>query len=214
MYISAFKKIRTITVSNLRHNFLPHLILSVLLLLMTPFVFGTANVDVKTAAIPLEMFVSLIGIILITPVFLPEQQENIRDAVESKATSPVGVYVIRIGISLLTMLSLITMFVCYLKGNGCAVNLTEAVYGTFSGGVFLGALGLLAYSLSRVITVGYMVPIVYYMLNLFGAKNFFGNLYLFSMSSGSMKEKHWLFATGLILIAFALLIRSKAIRLH
>jgi len=214
MYISSFVKIRTIAVSSLRHNFLPHLILSVLLLLVTPFVFGTANVDAKAAAIPLEMFVSLIGIILITPVFLPEQQENIRDAVESKATSPVCVYVIRIGTSLLAMLALITIFVCYMKGNGCAISLPSAVYGAFSGGIFLGALGLLAYGASRVITVGYMVPLTYYMLNLFGAKKIFGNLYLFSMTSGSMTEKYWLFAAGLILITLALLVRNKALHLR
>jgi hypothetical protein len=207
MCISAPEKIRTIAVSNLRHNFLPHFILSVLLLLLTPFVFGTANIDAKTAAIPLEMFVSLIGIILLTPVFLPEQHENIRDVVESKATATISIYAIRIGIALLSMLALIAAFALYMKEKGCAIDFTVAVFGTFSGSVFLGALGLLAYGLSNAITVGYMVPMVYYMLNLFGGKKYFGKLYLFSMASGSMTEKYWLFALGILLISVTLVLR-------
>lgn len=208
MCIPVSEKIRNIAVSNLRHNFLPHFILSVLLLLLTPFVFGTANVDAKTAAVPLEMFVSLIGIILLTPVFLPEQSGSIRDVVESKATASAFVYSIRIGIALFSMLALIAAFVLYMKGNGCTISLVSAVFGTFSSGVFLGALGLLVYGLSDTLIVGYMAPMVYYMLNLFGGKEYFGELYLFSMSSGSMMEKYWLISVGTVFILFTLILKK------
>lgn len=196
--------------SNLRHNFLPNFILSVLLLLLTPFVFGTANVDAKAAAIPLEMFISLIGIILFTPLFLPEQHENIRDVVESKVTTSIYVYGIRIGIALLGILALIAAFSLYMKENGCSIDFTPAVFGTFSSSFFLGALGMFAYGLSDTLIVGYMAPMVYYMLNLFGGKKCFGKLYLFSMSSGSMTEKYWLFSAAIILIVSALWIRSNS----
>lgn len=209
MCISASKKIRSIGVSNLRHNFLPHFLLSVLLVLLTPFIFGTANVDAKTAAIPLEMFVSLIGIILLTPVFLPEQSGSIWDVVESKVTASVFVYSIRIGIALLGMLALIVAFVLYMKGNGCAVSLVSAIFGTFSGSVFLGALGLFVYGISDTLIVGYMAPMVYYMLNLFGGRKCFGKLYLFSMSAGSMVEKYWLISVGMVLILFTLILKKK-----
>jgi hypothetical protein len=211
MCISASEKIRSIAVSNLRHNFLPHFILSVLLLLLTPFVFGTANVDAKTAAVPLEMFVSLIGIILLTPVFLPEQSGSIRDVVESKATASAFVYSIRIGIALFSMLALIAAFVLYMKGNGCTVSLVSAVFGTFSSSIFLGALGLFIYGISDTLIVGYMAPMVYYMLNLFGGKKYFGKLYLFAMSSGNMSEKYWLISVGIVLILSVLLIKSKSV---
>ena len=211
MCISASEKIRSIAVSNLRHNFLPHFILSVLLLLLTPFVFGTANVDAKTAAVPLEMFVSLIGIILLTPVFLPEQSGSIRDVVESKATASAFVYSIRIGIALFSMLALIAAFVLYMKGNGCTVSRVSAVFGTFSSSIFLGALGLFIYGISDTLIVGYMAPMVYYMLNLFGGKKYFGKLYLFAMSSGNMSEKYWLISVGIVLILSVLLIKSKSV---
>ncbi len=55
---------------NFRHNFLPLLASSVLLLLLTPVLFGTTGLDHEAAAVPLEMFISVIGIILLTPGLL------------------------------------------------------------------------------------------------------------------------------------------------
>ena len=61
---------------NLRHNALLSIAVAVLLCLVTPFLIGTANLNRNSAAMPLEMFVSLIGIVLLTPVFQPEQNEE------------------------------------------------------------------------------------------------------------------------------------------
>lgn len=211
MRVSVFEKLWAVAASNLRHNFAPYFALCVLMLFLAPFFFGTANMDAKAAAVPLEMFVSLTGIVLLVPVFLPEQSEEIRGAVEAKATDQILVDAVRVGISLLAMLALAAAFVLYLKGNGCEVNVPAAIFGTFSGGLFLGALGLLACGLSNSATVGYMFPMVYYMLNLFLGSKSFGRLYLFSMESGSMAEKYALFAAGMGLTVATLLLK-KAIR--
>mgnify|MGYP006908940499 CR=1 FL=1 len=52
---------------------------------------------------------------------------------------------------------------------------------------------------------------VYYMLNLFGGKKYLGELYLFSMSSGSIVEKYWLISMGMVLILSVLFIKSKLV---
>ena len=62
---------------NIRHNFLPHWGLAVLILILTPVIFGITKLDEASAAMPLEMFVSLIGVILLVPVFLPEQKDEV-----------------------------------------------------------------------------------------------------------------------------------------
>ena len=110
-----------------------------------------------------------------------------------------------------SMLALIAAFVLYMKGNGCTVSLVSAVFGTFSSSIFLGALGLFIYGISDTLIVGYMAPMVYYMLNLFGGKKYFGKLYLFAMSSGNMSEKYWLISVGIVLILSVLLIKSKSV---
>ena len=69
---------------NLRYNFLPHLVTALIIVLLAPVVFETDSLDAKLSAQPLEMFLCLAGAILFTPIFLPEQDENIRDLIRSK----------------------------------------------------------------------------------------------------------------------------------
>lgn len=79
---------------NLRHNFVWHLVLAIMLVLLTPVLFGTSDLDAQAAAIPLEMFVSLLGIVLLTPVFHPEQNQEIAEIVASKYVSNILVYIV------------------------------------------------------------------------------------------------------------------------
>ena len=72
---------------NLRHNFLQHLFAAIGIVILTPVIFETSSLDGKLAAQPLEMFLCLSGAILFTPIFLPEQDENIRDLIRSKRTN-------------------------------------------------------------------------------------------------------------------------------
>ena len=74
---------------NLRHNALLSIAVAVLLCLVTPFLIGTANLNRNSAAMPLEMFVSLIGIVLLTPVFQPEQNEILQHSKGSFDTNGV-----------------------------------------------------------------------------------------------------------------------------
>lgn len=208
MHLTASRKYLLIAMANLRRNFLPHIALSILLLLIAPLIFGTANLDAKTAAIPLEMFISLTGILLLTPVFLPEQQKEIRELVESRYTSHNSVCLVRIVIAILTMLLLISSFILYMKLNGCKFEILSNIVCTFAGGLFLGALGLFSYGVSDNIATGYMIPMVYYILNMFGGSEHFGRLYLFSMTQGSFEEKYWLLVSGILLIILVLLVKT------
>lgn len=91
------EKIITITWYNLKHQSVLSILVSAALLFITPVLFGTAHLSPDEAAVPLELFVSLIGIVLITPVFEPEQDEAIYEVAASKYISPHCVYCIQIG---------------------------------------------------------------------------------------------------------------------
>ena len=71
---------------NLKHNFLVHFILAVIIAVLTPVVFSISSLDARASAQPLEMILPFIGVILLTPVFLPEQNKEIRDVIRSKKT--------------------------------------------------------------------------------------------------------------------------------
>lgn len=175
------------------------------LCLLTPVFAGTKNLDLASAALVMETFVSLTGIVLLTPVFAPEEKEEVDDLVSSKYYNKAWVWLIRTACSLLAAVLLTAVFTLYLRAGGCET--TPALWlGTMADAVFLGFLGLFASALCRNTVIGYMPPLLYYAVNL-GMGDKLGRFYLFSMAAGGYAQKGWLFLAGIFLGAAALVMR-------
>lgn len=97
--------------------------------------------------------------------------------------------------------------------NDCHFTVGAFIFGTFATAYFLGSLGFAAYSLFDNMVVGYMLPLGYYMLNLFSGPEL-GNFYLFSLANGSLSEKCWLFGGGVTLFAFGIVYGSLVRRIR
>lgn len=184
---------------NLRHNFLPHLSAALIVVLLTPVIFETDSLDAKLSAQPLEMFLCLAGAILLTPVFLPEQDENICDLIRSKRTNHLAVCALRAAYSVAALAAVVGGFTLFMRTRESAVGL-EHFFGAFASALFLGAIGFLGAGISGNVTVGYMTAMIYYIVN-FTLKEKLGNFYLFSMSTGEGGGKLFLYAASLVLIA-------------
>ena len=100
-----FKSVCRILGINLRHNFLPHLLLALVITFLTPIIFGISSLNERESAQPLEMLLSLTGTVLLTPIFMPEQNENIRDLIRSKKIDYLAVCFIRLLYSVFFLLS-------------------------------------------------------------------------------------------------------------
>ena len=187
---------------NLRHNSLLSIAVAVVLCLLTPLLIGTAHLDRNSAAMPLEMFVSIIGIVLFIPVFQPEQNEEIDDLVSSKYCSTEKIYCIRTMYSVVIVVLLIVLFAIYMKIRGCDMT-PVMTFGTAADAIFLGSMGMLTSAFTGNTVIGYMPPFLYYALNT-GMGPRLGNLYLFSMAIGNYKAKIWLFAAGVLMIVVSL----------
>lgn len=184
---------------NLKHNFLPHLLVALAVALFTPVVFEIFSLDEKLAAQPLEMLLSLAGVVLLVPIFFPEQDENIRDLIRSKKTDYLSVCVLRVIYSTATLLLIIGSFVMVMAAGESKVTI-EHFIGTAASALFLGALGFLAAGVTGNTTVGYMASMIYYIIN-FAVKDKLGKFFLFSMTQGSFTEKYWLLGASMILIS-------------
>lgn len=184
---------------NLRHNFLPHLLAALLVTACTPVVFEISSLNGMLAAQPLEMLLSLTGAILLTPVFLPEQDENIRDLICSKRTDYLAVCALRVAYSTGVFAAIIGAFTLLMRACESAVT-AKHFFGAFASALFLGALGFFGAGVSGNVTVGYMVAMIYYIAN-FALKEKLGNFYLFSMSAGNGEGKVFLLAAALLVIA-------------
>lgn len=190
---------------NLRHNFLPLLLLAVVIMILTPILFGTTGLDSKAAAVPLEMLISIIGIILLVPIFQPEQDEEIRDLVASKYVDSTYVHLIRVIYSIIGIVLLVMVFSIFMIMSGCEITI-ELIGGTIADAMFLGAIGLFTSAVTSNAPVSFMIPLLYYVLNL-TMKSRFGNFNLFSMMSSDYHPNIWLFVSSIAFIVIAVLIK-------
>ena len=190
---------------DLKHNILRPFFLSIVLLTLVPVLAGTANLDRISSAVPLEMFVSLLGIVMLTPVFQPEQDRDISNLIFSKFMNPIRIWLTRALCSLVLLGLLISLFSAYMALRGCDMTIGLAA-GTLADAIFLGSLGMAASALCNNTVTGYMIPLVYYAVN-YGAGNRLGNFYLFSMTAGNYSAKIWMLSAGLLLGAGSLFVR-------
>lgn len=197
---------------NLRFELLPHFLLTLLLCALCPVIFGLNDLSAAEAAAPLEMVVSLSGILLLTPLFLPEQDKTLGGILYTKKTPPVCIHILRACYSVLLILLISGVFtgVLYLLHSDVG---PAHLIGTVSTALFLGGLGAAVFAVSNNIAAAYMAPAIIYVFAVGGGANM-GVFDPFMMTRGDFSGKPWQMAIGLALLAAAVLYRSsrKALR--
>ncbi|RDY28497.1 hypothetical protein CHL78_004740 [Romboutsia weinsteinii] len=194
---------------NLKFNLFPHIIVVIGLCLISPLIMGLKNLDSLNTAKILDMYISLFGMILLVPLFMPEQDKDIRDLIKSKRESIAINYLIRITQAVIFLVIIMLGFLVYLKIGNCTFDFLQYLYGTISTCIFLGGLGILVYSIIDNIAVGYMVPMLYYILCYGSGKKYLGKFYLFSMMQGNILDKKYLLIAGILMISTGIFYRSK-----
>ncbi len=198
--MEAYAKIGNVYV---RHHLKFHLLAAVFLFCLMPFLMSTENLNPQESARTLELYASLFGVVLLVPVFLADQDRDVRDLLLSKRMSFSLVHGIRVLVSFLFLAAAELFCVLFLKGCGCRFPLWGYFFGALAGALFLGGLGMVVYGVTDNPAVGYMVPLVYYAVN-FGGDRYVGNFYLFSMTLGDFTPKYFLAAAGLSFLAFGI----------
>lgn len=198
-----FKSVCRILSVNLRHNFLPHLLLALIITFLTPIIFGISSLNGIEAAQPLEKLLSLTGMVLLTPIFSPEQNDNIRDLIRSKRKDYLAVCFIRLLYSVVFLAVIFAIFTLMMYNSESEITLRHFI-GGYGSALFLGAIGFFCAGISKNSIIGYMVSMIYYISN-FAIKDELKHWYLFSMSAGSFQEKYWLIGSAIALIAITFL---------
>lgn len=194
---------------NVKYNMPVHLAVCIFLLILGPFVVGIRNLDPYQTAKVLEMYVALLGIIMLTPVFLPEQNKEARDLVTVRSVGPRTVQIIRILQAMLALAALTLASLSVLAAGGCTFSVPVYFWGTMAEMTALGGVGILFYALTDQIVVGYMIPILYYLVA-FGTRNkYLGKFYLFSMMEGRYEEKIWLAVLGILCMTAGIWLRNR-----
>ncbi len=175
-----------------------NILLSIGLLILMPVFINIKYLDPISSAIVLERIVSLTGILMLTPLFFPEQDKNIAEVVDSKFLSSSKVLMVRLLLSLIGLFLIVMAIVLIMHCNQCDFPAFKYLVYTYITATFLGSLGFAASGITNNIIVGYLLSATYYIINLsVGPK--LGNFYLFSMSIGSYEEKNYLLGASIFL---------------
>ncbi len=193
-----FSRVGKIACVNLKHNFLIHMGLAVLLALFTRVLFDVTALDSVKAAQPIEMFLCLAGAVVLVPVFLPEQDVRIQDVIRSKRVDYLLVCLLRVLYASLFLALLVGGFVFMMKLGECQVTMRHFI-GGFASAFLLGAVGFVAAGISKNTTIGYMVAFIYYMANI-AMKEKLGWFFLFSMYAGKGENKESMLVIGVVLV--------------
>ncbi len=206
MLAAVFRKFSDVTRVQIKSFLWVNVLLALAFVTAVPLVFGTKNLDSVASSYVLERYISLIGIILLTPLFSPESDKSIAELVESKYTSPAFIYIARLFVSAIVLVIFVSVSIWVMRLGNCEINVAQFSFGTLATALFLGALGFAAFSISKNIVVAYMLPIIIYMLNIFVGNRMKG-FYLFSLSQNSLYEKYWLIFSAVLLFLFGVLYR-------
>lgn len=155
---------------------------------------------------PLELFVSLIGIVILTPIFAPEENRDIADIMMTKSFSYFTIISIRLIYSCLTIVALIGGYIIFLSFQDSDVTMMHFL-GTLASTILLGGIGIFLASMFNHVIVGYMGAMLFYMMNFFLGDQL-EVMYLFGMAQGSSVEKYWHAVIGIVLIVIAFILRG------
>lgn len=194
---------------NQKHNLWIPFLLCMLLLIVSPLFLGIENLTELETAKVLEYYVALISIILLPAIFLPEQDKDIRDLLSSKYMPITKLYGIRMIQAIIYLMLLLAIYMWILKAGNCTFAFGKLYMGELETMVFLGGMGVFFYALTDQVVVGYMIPLLYYMLNITIPISKIGTFYLFSMSIEKYEWKWTLGITGIVFLAVGIVVRSK-----
>ena len=122
---------------NRKHNMIIPLLVCLVLFLGSPLVVGIENLTEFETAKVLEHYLVFWGVILLPPVFLAEQNLDIRDLIASKYTSMAEIYMVRIFQAVFVLMILSAVYLWIMKLGHCTFSYGKLYGGTLAGMVFL-----------------------------------------------------------------------------
>jgi len=201
-----------LTVSFVKRQYFPHLLLLLLFVAFSGGFVSFKGLGETQAAKVMEMYAAFTGILLFTPLFMPEQEREIWDLERSKGMPMWKVYLPRILLALLICLLVISLFVGLMERGGGDFDAGILFRGACCEILFLGSIGFFASAVTNQAVIGYMIAVIYFAMNVGGGK-YLGNFALFKMMQGEYGTwMYWLLG-AVVLFFSGVFIREKTIRI-
>lgn len=205
------EKYEKLTLSFVKRQYYPFLCLALLFVAVSDGFISFKGLESAQAAKVMEMYAAFVGILLLTPLFMPEQDKEIWDLERSKALDMWKVYLPRLILALTGCLFTVSLFVWRIRSGGGAFEADILFRGACCEILFLGSIGFFASAVTNQVVLGYMAAVVYFVMNLSGGK-YLGKLALFQMMRGEYGTWVYWLAGAVVLLAAGIAVRENAVR--
>lgn len=194
----------------LLRNLPPYLILTLFLFALSFITISPMHWEEKPTAIFAECIFSISGPILISGIFLPEQDSGIRDTLSVRKTPLWVIFVVRAICSLLALLFIIAAGNLVLALLSCEI-MPWLYQSCLSSAMLLGGLGAFAFALCKNIATAYLFPAIYYVFSIFMADDFsfLGVFYLSVTTLPNPPLKLIQLFIGLALLGISIIIKAR-----
>ena len=202
------EKFVSLEISFVKKHYFKHILLALLFAILSGAVVSFKNLNELQSARVMEMYVSFLGIILFTPLFMPEQDREIWRLEQSKKLSVVNLYILRILTAVIFLLATVSIFIIIMRQNNCEFPVFKLWISSACEMLFLGSIGFFVSAVTNQVVLGYMAAIMYYMIN-FGATEYLKKLALFQvMRIGKYDFWYYMLAVSVLLFAAGISIRE------
>ncbi len=184
------EKYGKLTISFVKRQYYPHLLLTLLFVAVSGGFVSFKGLESVQAAKVMEMYVAFTGILLFTPLFMPEQDKEIWDLERSKKTAMWKVYLPRLLLAFIVCIAVISLFLGLMVKGGGMFDAARLFRGACCEIFFLGSIGFFASAVTNQVVIGYMVAVIYFAVNIGGGKRLW-NFALFKMMKGDYGT--WIF---------------------
>lgn len=206
------EKYAKLTVSFMKRQYYPHLLLTVLFAACSGGFVSFKGLEAFQAAKAMEMYVAFAGILLFTPLFMPEQDKDIWELERSKGMPMWKVYLPRFLLALVCCLSVIALFLGMMVNGGGEFEAFPLFRGACCEILFLGSIGFFVSAVTNQAVIGYMLAVIYFTVNIGGGK-YLGNFALFQMMKGEYGTwMYWLLAAAALFPAGVAVREKLAVR--
>ncbi|MBP1045994.1 hypothetical protein I6N96_06845 [Enterococcus sp. BWM-S5] len=203
-------KVRSVAETFIRCHYLRYMLGGVLFLLLLPSIVSLENLDMFQSAKVLEYWYSLIGLLLLFPLYLPDNEEEALAIIRSKRTSYSWIVCVRLIIESVYAVFLLILLLIMMKHGHSTFSVAYFLIRGSGAAFFLGGLSALVFAVVRHPVPSLLVPFFYYLVNMMNKEEYFGYVDLFSVAQNSWLSGLTQLLTGCLLFWISISLTKKA----
>lgn len=186
-----------------------NILVSFVLVAISPLIFSLVRLEYTDIATIGELYLSIIGIVLLPNLLTIEESDNIKEVIYIRKTPHITVTILRLVMMIMFMFILISSMILLVKIQHGSFPFWEISIGTFTSALYFGIIGLTVVNITKSLPSGYLTSFAYYAFEFSTKGKYTKDFFVFSLLNKSFIEKGNLSIIIICLLIINLMITYK-----